>query len=205
VKVGADVDRVCRVDGAVAFLYVLDLALLVDDEGGAIGKLKLVIQDAVLLRDLARHVAEERKFDANFFGEGGVGGRSVNADAKDGGVFRVDLAGIYTRLVSLKFLRSTLGEGKNVERQDDVLLAAIIAERNHLSLAAAQGEIGSDVSDLEGRAGNLRKRLLLRLSSGQSEKSGEEQNQEEGQDSFCHFSSFPSFFLSLVFANRQRN
>jgi hypothetical protein len=110
-QVGANVDRIRGVDGAVAFLDVLNLALLIDDKCGAVGKLKLVVEDAVLLRDLACHVAEKREFDANFFGECGVGGRSVNADAQNSGVLRVDLAGVDTRLVCLQLFRSTTGEG----------------------------------------------------------------------------------------------
>jgi len=108
---GADIDGVGRIDGAVAFLDVLDLSLFVDDKRGAVRKLKLVVQDAVLFRDLPGHIAQQRKFHADFFGEGLVGGGSVNADAEDFGVFQVDLARIDTRLVSLKFLRSAASEG----------------------------------------------------------------------------------------------
>jgi hypothetical protein len=142
---------------------------------------------------LPGHVAQKRKFDPDFLGERGVGRRSVNADAQNGGVFEVDLAGIDTRLVCLQFFRSTLGEGKNVERQDDVLLAEVIAQLHRRSLVAAQGEIGRNVSDLQRRVSDLRQWLLLCPGSGQSEKPGEEQSQQKGQDSFCHFSSFPFF------------
>jgi len=48
-QVGANVDGVRRIDGAVAFLYVLDLALLVDDKRRAVGKLELIVEDAVFL------------------------------------------------------------------------------------------------------------------------------------------------------------
>ena len=166
VQVGADVDGVGGINRAVAFLYVRDLALLVHDKRSAVGKLKLIVQDAVLFRDLARHVAQERELDTDFLGERGVGGRSVNADTQDGGVLRVDLAGVDTRLVCLKFLRSTAGEGKNVERQDDVLLAAIITQLHGRVLVAAQCEIGRNVSNFEGRVGDLGEWLLLRLSDG---------------------------------------
>lgn len=126
-QASADVDRVRRINRAVAFLYVLDLALFVDDKRGAIGKLKLVVEDAVLFRDLPRHVAQEREFDPDLFCESFVGRRSVNADAQDLGVFQIDLARVDTRLVSLQFFRSATGEGKNVERQYDVLLVAEVA------------------------------------------------------------------------------
>jgi hypothetical protein len=114
-QLGADVDRIRRINRAVAFLDVLDFALLVDDEGGAIGKLKLVIQNAVFLGNLTRHIAEERKCDSDLFGECCVGGESVDADSKYCGVLEVDLAGIDTRLVCLQFFRSTAGKGKHVE------------------------------------------------------------------------------------------
>jgi hypothetical protein len=138
------------------------------------------------------HVAQKRKFHSDFFGERGVGGRSVNADTQDGGVFRVDLAGIDTRLVCLKFFRSTARESQNVERQYHVLLASVIAQLHHRSLVAAQREIGRNVSDLQERVRDLRL-WLLRLSGGQIENPGKEQNQKEGEDQFCHFSSFPFF------------
>jgi hypothetical protein len=92
VQIGADVDRICGVNRAVAFLYVLDPALLVDDKCGAIGELKLIVQDAVFFRDLPRHIAQQREFDSDFLGEGCVGGGSVNADSQDRGVFQIDLA-----------------------------------------------------------------------------------------------------------------
>jgi hypothetical protein len=95
---------------------MLDLALLVHDKGGATGKLSFLIQDSVSFRDFPLHVAKKRKFDSDFLGKRCVGGGSINADAKYGGVFEIDLARVDTRLVSLKFFRSTTGEGKHVER-----------------------------------------------------------------------------------------
>ena len=115
VQLGANIDRVCRIDCAVAFLDVLDLSFFIDDERGAIGKLKLIIQDAVLLGDLARHIAEKRKCDSDLFGECGVGGKSVDADSEYGGVLEVDLTRVDTRLVCLQLFRSTTGESKHVE------------------------------------------------------------------------------------------
>lgn len=127
VQLGADVDCVRRIDRAVSFLDVLDLSLLIHNKRRAVRKLKLIVQDAVFLRDLPGHIAQQRKLYSDFFGEGLVGGRSVNADAKYCGVFQVDLARVDTSLVCLKLLRSTTGEGKNVECQDDVLFAPVVA------------------------------------------------------------------------------
>jgi len=178
---GADVDGVGRIDRAVAFLDVLDLALLVDDKRGAVGKLKLVVQDAVFLRHLPRHVAQQRKFHSDFFGERLVGGRSVNADAKDFCIFQIDLARIDTRLVSLQLFRSAARKGQNVERQDDVFLAAVVAQLHRRVLIAAQREIGRHVSDFQRRVRNrgLRRRRLLRPSRGQSEYPGQEHSQHD--------------------------
>ena len=136
-QAGADVDRVCWVNRTIAFLHVLDLALFVHNKSGAARKLGLLIQNPICFGDLARHVAKKRKLDSDFFGESGVGGRSIDADAKYRGILEVDLARIDTSLVCLKFFRSAAGEGKHVERQDDVLLASVVAQLYCRALVAA--------------------------------------------------------------------
>ena len=133
----ADVDRVRWVNRTIAFLDVLDLALLVYNKGGATGKLGLLIQNPVRLGDLARHVAKQWEFDSDFLGEGGVGGGSIDADAEYRSILWIDLARVDTSLVCLKFLRSTTGEGKHVERQYDVLLTSVIAQLHVRALVAA--------------------------------------------------------------------
>lgn len=148
-QASADVDGVRWVNRTITFLYVLDLALLVYDKRGAIGELHLLVQDAVFLRDLAGHVAKKRKLDSDFFGESGVGGGSIDADAKDRSILKVDLARVDTSLVCLKFFRSTPGEGKHVERQYDVLLATIVTQLYCRVLIAAQCEFGRHVSYLQ--------------------------------------------------------
>jgi hypothetical protein len=171
VQLGADIDRVRRVDRAVAFLNVLDLSLLIHNERGAVRKLELIVQDAVLLRDLPRHVAQQRKLHSDFLGEGLVGGRSVNADAKYRGVFQVDLAGVDTSLVCLKFFRSTTGKGKDVECQYYVLFAAIVGQFHRVSFIAAQGEVRRHVADFQKCVSDFRLRLLS-LGTGKSENRG---------------------------------
>ena len=148
-QVRTDVDRVRRVNRAATLLDMLNLALLVHDKGRAAGKLSLFIQDAVRLRDVALHVAQKREFHSDFLGKRAVGGRCINADAKDCGVVEVDLAGVDTRLVSLEFLRSATGKGKYVKRQDDRLLAPVIAQFYGRSLIAPQSEVGRGVSHLK--------------------------------------------------------
>lgn len=114
-QIGANVDRVGRIDGAVAFLNVLYFPLLIDHEGCPAGELGLFVEDSISLRDFPLHVAQQGKFDSDLFREGGVGRWSVDADAKDFGVIQVDLSRVDTSLVSLKFLGSTGGESQNVE------------------------------------------------------------------------------------------
>src|SRR5207245_6878191 len=140
-------------------------ALLIQDEGGAIGKLGFVIEDAVLLEDLALHVTQQRELHADLVGEFGVGGNGVDADADHRRVVEVDLAGVDTSLVSLEFLRSTTCKGENVERQDDVFLAAIIAQIHRGAPGDFQGEYWRHVDDLQIIVSDLQLGLQL-CSSG---------------------------------------
>ena len=134
---------------------MLNLSLLVHDESGAVCELGFIVQDAICLRDFALHVTEEWKLDTNLLGEGGVRGRSVNADSQNCRVVEVDLAIVDTSLVSLKFLGSTTGKGKDVERQNDVLFAPKIAQLYRGSQMAAQREVWSDVANLKERVRDL--------------------------------------------------
>ena len=139
---GADGEGRVGIDGAVAFVDQLDDALLVDDDVGAKGPLVGLVlnvvpfQDAVGLEHPAVHIAEEREGDADLFGEGGVGGGTVHADAEDFGVRGVDFSGGDSSLDRLKLLRSTTGEGQDVDGEKDVLLAAIVAELHGFPLVA---------------------------------------------------------------------
>jgi len=126
---------------------VLNLSLLVHDESGTVCELGFIVEDAIGLRHFALHVTEKGKLDTNFLGEGAVGGRRVNADAQNCRVIEVDLACVDTSLVSLKFLGSTTGKGKDVERQNDVLFAPKIAQLNGRSQMAAQREVWSHVAN----------------------------------------------------------
>jgi hypothetical protein len=191
VQICADVNCVRRVNGTAAFLNMLYLALLVHDEGGATGKLRFLVQDSVSLRDFAFHVAKKREFDSDLLGECCVGGGSIDADAKYGGVVEVDLARVDTSLVSLKFFRSTTSEGKNVERQNNGLLAAEITQLHGCPLVAPQGEVWRCVSDLQEGMRELGLLLLLRLNSGQTEHPCKEHGHEERNDSFHRWSFLP--------------
>ena len=109
-QIRADIDRVGRINSSVAFLNMLYLPLFIDHKGRPAGKLRVLIEDSVSLRDFPFHVAQQGEFDSDLLCKGGVGRRSIDADAKDGGVIQVDLSRVDTSLVSLKFLGSTGGE-----------------------------------------------------------------------------------------------
>ena len=95
---GAEGKGSVGVDGVVTFVDEADGALLVDDDVGAKSPLIIFVlnavgfQDAVGLEHFVVHVAEQRKMQAVLLGEGGVGGRTVEADAEDRSVGGGDLA-----------------------------------------------------------------------------------------------------------------
>src|SRR6266702_3823627 len=82
------------------------------------------------------HVAQQWKGYADFIRERRICRGAVNADAKNFGVRGVYLSFGDTILVCLKLLRSTAGEGQDVERQNYVFLPAIIAQLHGFPLVA---------------------------------------------------------------------
>jgi hypothetical protein len=130
------------IDGAVAFINQLDDALLVDDDvcaqGPFVGFVILVVafEDAVGLEHLAVHIAEEREGDADLLGEGGIGSGTIHTDAEDFRIRGVDFTGGDSSLDRLKLLRSTTGEGQDVDGKEDVLLATVVAELHGLPFVA---------------------------------------------------------------------
>src|SRR5258708_844942 len=152
------------IDGVIAFFDKLDDALLVDDDVGAQSPLVAFVilcrvvgfEDAVRLEHLAVHVAEEREGNADLLGEGGVGGGTIHADAEDFCIRGVNLTGGDSSLDRLKLLRSTTREGQNVDGEEDVLLAAIVAELHGFPSVAEESELRGGVADLQGHFGDLR-------------------------------------------------
>src|ERR1700693_1539409 len=163
---GADGDGTVGVDGTLVFDDMLNGPFLVDNEGGAIGELALLVQDPVILGDLAVHVAEQGEGDADLCREFTVGGGAVDADAENLRVIRIDLSGGDTILVRLELFRSTAGEGQNVKRQYDGFLSAIIAQLDGLPIRTEQGEFRGFVAHFE--IGVLNLRLLRRNRHGHS-------------------------------------
>ena len=159
---GAESERGVGIDGAVALVDKPDDALLVDDDVGAhsplIGFIVHVVafENAVTSEHLAVHVAEERERQADLLGESGVGRGTIQADAKDFRIRSVDSTGGDSSLDRLKLFRSTLGEGQDVHGEEDVFLAAVVAEFHGLPLIAEKSEIGSGVAHFQSHLGHLR-------------------------------------------------
>jgi hypothetical protein len=149
------------IDGAVALFDELDDALLVDDDVGAQSPLVgfvlhvVTLQDAVGLEHLAVHVAEEREVDANLLGEGSVGGGTIQTNSENFGVRGVNPTGGDASLDRLKLLRSTAGEGEDVDGEEDVFLAAVVAELDGFPLIAEKSEIRGGIADFESHFGDF--------------------------------------------------
>jgi len=89
-------------------------------------------------------------------GEGSVGSGAIEAYTEDFRVGGIDLAGGESSLDRLKLFRSTFSEGQNVNGQQDILLSAIVAEFDGFPLVAEQGEVRSNVANLERYLGERR-------------------------------------------------
>src|SRR2546426_240232 len=71
------------VESGLTFLDVLDFPFLVDDERGAIGEPALGVVDAVVSRNLAHEVAQQREGDPEFLGPMLVRGPAIDADSEN--------------------------------------------------------------------------------------------------------------------------
>jgi hypothetical protein len=140
-----------RIDGALAFLNVLDNALLVDHKGGAARKLLLIIQDAIFFGDFARHVAQQGELHAQLLGEFSISEGTVNADAQNRSVIQIDFAIGDISLIRLQLVCSIRTEGHYVEREDDALLSAEVAKFNGVPVLVRQGEVRCQIAHLQVR------------------------------------------------------
>jgi hypothetical protein len=189
-QAGADGECVVGIYGTLVEFDVLDFPFFVDDDGGAPRPLKIVtlhvifLQDAIFGEGLAIHIAQERHGDADLFGEGGVGGGTVDADTEDDGVAGFELGLI--SLIGLKFFRSTTGEGQDVEGENDVFLAAEITQLDGFPLVAEKREIRGNVADLQGCLGNG----VLLSCSGKLRRHQHQKQACECQDASFHLLSF---------------
>jgi hypothetical protein len=168
VQIRAHGHRRVRIDGTIPFLDVLDHAIFVDDDIGPLRPLigfvldVVAFEDAVFLQHLLVHIAQQGELDVDLLREGGVRGGTIHAHAKNFGVGGVDLTCGYSRLDRLELFGSTTGEGKNVNREQHVLLTAVVAEFDRFPLIAKKGEVRGNVADLERDLGHFRLLSLRR-------------------------------------------
>ena len=92
---------------------------------------RIVLQHAVGARDLAAEIAQQRILQAELFTPRLVGVIEVNTDAQDLGICGFELGKV--QLESQRFLRSSVGEGADVEKQHRVLLAGEIGQLDVLA------------------------------------------------------------------------
>ena len=130
------------VDGGVAFFDVLDDAVFVDDDVGALCPFEGLIlhvvafEDAVDRQHLFVHVAEQGKFDVDLLRESGVGCGRIHADAEDFRIRGVDFSCVDSRLDRLELFGSTTGESEHVNGEQNIFLAAKIAQLDSFPLIA---------------------------------------------------------------------
>jgi|SRR5579859_170637 len=154
-EVGAHGDCGVGIDGAVAFFDVADDALFIDDDVGALRPLELLalnvvgFQNAVSSEHFVVHVAKERKLYVDLLGKGRVRGGAIDADSKDIRIRCVDFTRGDSSLDRLKLFRSTAGEGKDVDGEKDVFLAAQVTELYGRVLIADKCEIRSNVTHFQ--------------------------------------------------------
>jgi hypothetical protein len=133
----ASTDRDCgvRIYRVTTLLDVLNDALLVDHERGALneivldaltGKLIEGLHDPVPGRDLAIHIAQQGKGDSDLLRESRIRSRAIKTDAENHRIIFREPGQI--SLIGLKFLSSTGSKGENIKGQHHVLFASIIAQ-----------------------------------------------------------------------------
>ena len=142
VQVGTDGESVVGIHGGVAFFDVLDDAVFVDDDVGALRPFEGLILHVVAFEDtvgrqhLFVHVAEQWKFDVDLLRESGVGCGRIHADAEDFRIRGVDFSCVDSRLDRLELFGSTTGESQHVNGEQNIFLAAKIAELDSFPLIA---------------------------------------------------------------------
>lgn len=128
-----------RIDRHVTFVDVLNDAVLVDHKGRAIAKALRFIKNSVIFHHCAFEVAEQREGKSILLGKFTIGGDTVDAETQDLRVGRFECGD--TSLVRLHLLRSTSGEGQNVDGQHHVLLTFEVAEFVSLAIGGPQRKV----------------------------------------------------------------
>jgi hypothetical protein len=114
-----------RIDRHVSFVNVPDDAFFIDQEGGAISKTLLLVEDAIVFNHSAFEIAENGKCNSDLFCEFAVGGNAVDTHSKNLSLVGFEFGDI--SLIRLQFLRSTTGKGEHIDRQYDIFLTFEIA------------------------------------------------------------------------------
>src|SRR5712664_376308 len=181
-ELGANGDRIVWIDGAGLFFDGLDDTFLVDNKSSALRPIIFFFldvvhfQNTVLFQHFAIHVAKQGEGDPNFLRESVVGGGTIDANSKDDRVRCFELGHI--SLIGLKFFRSTFGEGENVEGQDDIFSAAVVAKMHLLPLVVEQRKVRSHVAGLQG--GVVDFAVLLRVNRSGDQATGQGCRKEHG-------------------------
>src|SRR6202041_2568395 len=168
-------------------LHVLNFSFLVHDDGRSLRPLVFVplhvvrFQDSICGEDFTIHVAKERKSNCDLFCECGVCCGAVYTDSKYHGVACFQLGHI--SLIGLQFLGSATCKCENVKRQDDVFLAAEIAQLHRLPVVRQQSEIRRHVSHLQVRLGNG---IFLRRGGKLSRQHQQQEKPDDGSDDPFH-------------------
>ena len=118
-------DHSGRIDRHVSFVNVPDDAFFIDQEGGAISKALLLVEDTIILDHGAFEIAEDGERNSNLFCEFAVGGNTVDTHSKNLSLVGFEFGDI--SLIRLQFLRSTTGKGEHIDRQYDIFLTFEIA------------------------------------------------------------------------------
>jgi len=162
VEGGAKGERSVGVDGIVAFVDEADDAPLVDDDIGAKSPPIVLVFDAVRFQDavgsdhLVVHVTEQRKVESVLLGEGGVGGGTVHADAKYGGVGGGYAAGVYAGLHGSHLRGTAFREGQHVNGEEDVFLVAVVAEAHGFPVVGEKDKVRRHVAHFQGHVRHFR-------------------------------------------------
>ena len=117
--------------------------VFIDDEPGTLGtqitgdarriidRGSVVVQHAVGTRDLPAGIAQQRILQAELFAPRLVGVIKINTDAQDLGICGFELGKI--QLESQRFLRSSVGESADIEKQHRMFLAGKISQLDFLA------------------------------------------------------------------------
>src|SRR5205823_3978191 len=126
----------CWVNRGVVYLLFQDSSIFADQEIYPACSFVLVNVNTVFTGGLASPIAQQREGHSNRISERFVGKRAIHAHTQDLGVGSFQLLQILLEVFHL--LRSTTGKGKNIKGQHNLLLAAILTERDLFEVMAVE-------------------------------------------------------------------